>query len=69
MILGVPIFKHIKIRLECAQISGHLKIINFPFGTNGKLIVFRTNGKLIIFKCPKTDSDWDMCLGSSWSRL
>ena len=25
--------------LECAVILGHLKTINFPFGTNGKLIV------------------------------
>ena len=42
---GVPIFKHIIIRLQYAQISGHLKIINFPFGTNGKFIIFR---------CPNT---------------
>ena len=34
-----PIFKHIIIRLECAKILGHLKIINFPFGTNRKLII------------------------------
>ena len=29
----------------CAQILGHLKFINFPFGTNGKLMFF---GVLII---------------------
>ena len=39
MFLGVPIFKHIIIRLECAQILRHLKIIYFPFGTNGKLTI------------------------------
>ena len=38
-LLGVSIFKHITIRLQCAQILGHLKIINFPFGTNGKFII------------------------------
>ena len=45
MILGVSIFEHIIIRLQCAQIVGHLKIINFTFGTNGKFIAFR---------CPNT---------------
>ena len=39
-LLGVPIFEHIIIRLSFAQILGHLKIINFPFGTNGKFIIF-----------------------------
>ena len=43
--LGVPIFIHIIISLKCAHILGHLKIINFPFGTNGKFIIFR---------CPNT---------------
>ena len=38
MILSVPIFKHIIIRLWCAQILGHLKIINLTLGTNGKFI-------------------------------
>ena len=37
--LGVPIFKPIIIRLQCAQILGHLKIINFPLRTNGKFII------------------------------
>ena len=45
MILGVPIFEHIILRLECAQILGHLIIINFTFGTNGTFIAFR---------CPNT---------------
>ena len=44
-LLGVPIFEHIIIRLVFAQIFGHLKIINFPFGTNGKFIILR---------CPNT---------------
>ena len=39
MILGGPIFEHIIITLSCAQILGHLNIINFTFGTNGKFIV------------------------------
>ena len=43
--LCVPVFKHIIIRLQYAQILGHQKIINFPFGTNGKFISFR---------CPNT---------------
>ena len=37
--LGVPIFKHIIIWLPYAKISGHQKIINLPFGTNGKFII------------------------------
>ena len=32
-VLGIQAFKRIVIGLECAQILGHLKIINFPFGT------------------------------------
>ena len=44
MVLGVPIFEHIIIRLKCTQILGHIKIMNFPFGTNGKFI----------FRCSKT---------------
>ena len=43
--LGVPIFEHILIRLLCAQILGHLKIINFTF---------KTNENFIIFGCPNT---------------
>ena len=39
MVLGVPIFEHIIIRLKCTQILGHIKIMNFPFGTNGKFII------------------------------
>ena len=39
MVLDVPIFKPIIIRLLFAQMFGHLKIINFPFETNGKLII------------------------------
>ena len=39
MFLGVPIIKHIVMRLYSAQILGHLKIMNFPFGTNGKFII------------------------------
>ena len=38
MVLGVPIFEHIIIRLKCTQISGHIKIINFPFGTLENLL-------------------------------
>ena len=45
MILGVPIFKLIVIRLYTALSLGHLKIMNFPLGTNGKFIIFR---------CPNT---------------
>ena len=47
MVLGVPIFEHIIItgRLKCTQILRHIKIMNFPFGKNGKFIIFR---------CPKT---------------
>ena len=44
-LLGVSIFEHIIIMMLFALILGHLKIINFPFGTNGKFI---------IFKCPNT---------------
>ena len=36
--LRVPIFKHIIMRLYSALVLGHLKIMNFPFGTNGKFI-------------------------------
>ena len=42
MVLGVPIFEHIIIRLKCTQIWGHIKIMNFPFGANGKFIIFRS---------------------------
>ena len=45
MFLGIPIIKHIVIRLYSAQILGHLKKMNFTFGTNGKFIIFR---------CPNT---------------
>ena len=38
MVLGVPIFEHIIVMLLCAQILGHLKIINFQFVPNGKFI-------------------------------
>ena len=38
MVLGVPIFEHILIRLLCAQILGHQKIINFTFRTNEFLL-------------------------------
>ena len=44
-LLGVPIFEDIVIRLYFAKIMGNLKIINLPFGTNGKFIIFR---------CPNT---------------
>ena len=49
MFIGVPIFKNIIIRLILSvansirnepRFLGHLIIINFPFGTNGKLIIF-----------------------------
>ena len=39
MVLGVPIFQHIIIRLLCAQILGDLKIINFISRTNEKFIL------------------------------
>ena len=45
MVLGVSIFEYIIIRLICAQILGHLKIINFTFTTNENFIIFR---------CPNT---------------
>ena len=45
IILGVSIFEHLIIRLKYAHIVGHLKIINFTFGTIGKFIAFR---------CPNT---------------
>ena len=32
MVLGIQIFKHIIIKLKCAQILGHIKINNFTFG-------------------------------------
>ena len=38
MILGVPIFQLIVIRLYTALSLGHLKIMNFPFGTNENLL-------------------------------
>ena len=44
-VLGVPIFEHLIIRLLCAQILGHLQIINFTF---------RTIFNFIIFGCPNT---------------
>ena len=40
MVLGVPVFEHIVIRLYCAQILGHLKIINFTIRTNENFIIF-----------------------------
>ena len=43
--LRVPIFEQIIMRLYFAQILGHLKIINFTVGKNGKFIAFR---------CPNT---------------
>ena len=45
MVLGVPIFEHILIRLLYAQSLGHLKMINFTF---------RTNEIFIILGCPNT---------------
>ena len=44
-LLDVPILKHIIIRLLFALILERLEIMNFPFGTNGKYIIFR---------CPNT---------------
>ena len=37
MVLGVPIFENIVIRLYCAQILRHIKTINFTFRTNESL--------------------------------
>ena len=34
----VPVFEYIIIRVLCAQILGHLKIINFTFRTNENFI-------------------------------
>ena len=56
MFLGVPIFKPIIIRLYFAQILGHLKMMNFLFGTNGKFIVFR---------CPNTLAHYGNCVSLS----
>ena len=39
MVLSVPIFELIGIRLKCAQILGHLKVINFTFRTNENFII------------------------------
>ena len=47
MVLGVQIFEHIVIRLLCAWILGHLKIINFTVWTNENFI---------IFGCPNTEA-------------
>ena len=41
MVLGVPIFMHIIIRLSCALILGNLKINNFAFEEKGQFITFR----------------------------
>ena len=38
MVLGVPIVKSNIFRLCFSQILGHLKIINFPFGTMENLL-------------------------------
>ena len=38
MVLGAPILITF-IRLYCAQILGHLKIINFPVETNGNFFL------------------------------
>ena len=44
-LLGVPIFiAHYNVAVMCPNF-GTPKIINFPFGTNGKFIIFR---------CPNT---------------
>ena len=37
MFLGVPVFKPNVMRLESTLIMGHLKIMNFPFGTNHEM--------------------------------
>ena len=36
---GVPKFRQSTASLQCAGILGHLKTINFPFETNGKLMI------------------------------
>ena len=38
-ILGVPLFKHIIIKLQWAQILGHLKTLLFSIGTSEKFIL------------------------------
>ena len=54
MVLCVPIFEHIIIRLLCAQILGHLKIINFTF---------RTSENFNFFGCPNTKALY--CISNS----
>ena len=39
MFFRVPVFKYIMNSAEFSQILGHLKIINFQFGTNEKNIL------------------------------
>ena len=53
MVLGVPIFEHIIIRLLCAKILGHLKIINFTFRKNENFIIFGC-----LFSAYLEQSDW-----------
>ena len=36
---GVPKFRQSTASLQCARLLGHLKNINFPFETNGKLMI------------------------------
>ena len=36
---GVPKFRPSTASLQCAWLLGHLKNINFPFETNGKLMI------------------------------
>ena len=55
-ILGAPIFKHIII-MQYALILGHLKMINFPFGTNGKLIIL---GVPILMHITVVDKYYDL---------
>ena len=38
LLSGVPKFRQSTASLQCAWILGHLKNINFPFETNGKLM-------------------------------
>ena len=45
MFFGVPIYMHIIKMLSCALILGHIKISDYAFEKNGKIIIFR---------CPNT---------------
>ena len=56
---GVPKFRQSTASLQCARILGHLTAINFPFETNGKLMILGVP-ILKLFRI-STDSTLSLC--------